>query len=272
MVDGDFSDGNNSMRYAWNEVVLPVGIGLLTPDLGAMNAMKLRKLGIGSMVLFVLVFATEDSGASFTITTVPRHNGNIAAWGEPLSGDSPTFGQVFVDPKGNPTLNSATFYVNNPNASAIPFIAHVYAWNGSAITGKALFTSSTLTVGPTAAGVYTSVSVSTGDTLLDPGKAYIIFYSTFGDSGFLGDATFETAPSSAYSEGKFGYNDSRTLSGLSQKTSPWNPFGNYGNLAFTLEFGDSDEVVAVPEPSSIVLTIPGLLAVIFSIRRHRQSA
>ena len=84
----------------------------------------------------------------------PAWNGtnSIGPWGTVSSavssGTSPTFGETFIDPTGNPFLQSITFEILNISGSPIPFQGHVYAWNGTSLTGPALFTSPVMSARP----------------------------------------------------------------------------------------------------------------------------
>lgn len=184
--------------------------------------------------------------ADFVLSTEGSPNGNVGSWGTAASGSTPTYGELFVDPAGNPFLKNVEFLVDNPNGSAIPFKAYIYSWNGSNITGSALFTSGALSVAPTA-GAYDPVDVSM-NVQLTPGNQYVALFSTVGLAGNIGSARFDLATTASYTSGLFEYNNDNAL----PPAAGCNPNGNFGdNLAFSMTF--SPPAATVPEPSSVLL-------------------
>ena len=200
---------------------------------------KLSRLMPVALATIGLQLTLTPLMADVTITTLPPAN-DIRPWGTPASGSTPTYGQLVIAPAGNPILKTVTFSISNGNATAIPYQAFVYAWNGTvatgtAITGPALFTSATMSVPPTGS-VTTFVPVTANiNALLTPGVTYAVLFSTIGQPGALGSSQWQTSPAASYTSGKFIYNNSLTLAGLSTPT--WNGNGDFGNAAFTMVFG-----------------------------------
>jgi hypothetical protein len=165
---------------------------------------------------------------------------------------------VFVDPAGNPILQSATFFISNGNATSIPYQAYVYAWTGTAVTGNALFASSPHSVAPTGrSSTFAPNTISNMNVTLTPGNADIVFFSTIGFAGPIDGLAWQLATQASYPQGMFAYNNSTTFTGLFTPNPPWNNLGNFGNTATILHFTSPN---AVPEPSQLALA--GLASVV----------
>ncbi len=203
---------------------------------------KLSRLMPVALATIGLQLTLTPLMADVTITTLPPTN-DIMPWGQPGSGSTPTYGQLVIAPAGNPILKTVTFSISNGNATAIPYQAYVYAWNGTvvtgtAITGPALFTSAVMNVPPTGGALsFTPITVNI-NALLTPGVTYAVFFSTIGQPGTLGNSHWQTSPLASYTSGKFIYNNSQTFAGLFFPPTPiWNQNGDFGNAAFTMVFG-----------------------------------
>jgi hypothetical protein len=212
-----------------------------------------RRLGLAALVAAALTTASSAL-ADTVIDTTGSLNGSVAPWGTPDSGATPTYGQVFVDPAGNPFLQSMSFRISNGNATAIPFQAYVYNWTGTAITGNALFASSPQAVAPTgSSSTFANVTVNTTNLQLTPGNTYVAFFSTIGFAGPIDSSAWQLATQASYPQGMFAYNNSSTFSGLFTPNPPWNNLGNFGNLATVLRFTTLPIGQAVPEPGPLAL-------------------
>jgi hypothetical protein len=196
--------------------------------------------------------------ADIIISTIPTTFGSIAPWGTVASGATPTYNQTFIDPLGNPYLQSATFLIQNMVASAMPFEAYIYAWNGTAVTGPALFTSPAESVAPSGA-TFNPITVSNMNVQLTPGNKYIVFYSTIGFDGTADRATWGGAPMTAYTDGEFEFNNSSTLA--LPPLERWRQFGIRTGFHAT----------PVPEPSSLAL-FDGIVAAEWWTWHRRRSA
>ncbi|HEV3120615.1 MAG TPA: hypothetical protein VGY53_01865 [Isosphaeraceae bacterium] len=225
------------------------------------------------LAVFVAVAVTSMTvaRADITIDTIASASGPVSPFGTPDSGATPTYGELFVDPAGNPFLQSMTFDVANGGATAIPFQAYVYAWNGTSITGSALFTSAAQSIAPSGS-TFSLFTVGTGGVALTPGNSYVAFFSTIGFTGPSGSGSMQLAPAASYPAGNFEYNNSATFAGLLANSPPWNQFGNFGNLAFRLVF-TSGQGGLTPEPSSFALaSIGGVMSLGWWLRRRRAQA
>jgi uncharacterized protein with beta-barrel porin domain len=109
------------------------------------------------------------------IDTMPSWNGTsfISSFGVP---NTATYGQTITATTLNSRLNSFSFQLYLQGGVASQYQAYVYQWNGTKITGSALYTSA-ITNGPSAAA-YTTVSFNTGGIMLTPGQQYVLFLTT----------------------------------------------------------------------------------------------
>jgi hypothetical protein len=185
------------------------------------------------------------------------------------SGETPTYGESFTAAAGFDVLNAMTFEIQNTSGASIPFNAYVYAWNGTAITGSALFTSGPNSVASGAG--FQAISVNTGAVALTDGSTYIALYSTLGDGGSASAVSSWgiLSSDSAYPGGTFEYSNAALLSGLSDSTT-WNngSAGSVGeDLAFELDFNGS----ATPEPSTFTLIAGALVGAVLWRRRAARS-
>ncbi len=223
--------------------------------------MRSGKLVFGIALALVAVNA-RSSQAQVTITVAPT--GSIGSFGTPASGSTPTYGEVLTDPAGNPYLQSITYNIDNPNAAVIPFQAYVYNWNGSSITGSALYTSAPLSIAPSG-NLFLPVSVTGINTALTPGSQYLVFFSTLGFAGNIGGARYQTAPDSAYTGGTFAFSNAATFATLPNSFTS----GVFGDLAFTATFTPTS--TAVPEPGSVALLTGLSLTGAALLRRRRKT-
>jgi hypothetical protein len=197
---------------------------------------------------------------------------SFAPWGTVSSGTSPTYGETFIDPAGNPFIQGITFEIMNTSGSPIPFQAYVYAWNGTGLTGPALFTSPVLSVN-SAAG-FQAVMVNTTNTQLVPGNQYIAFFSTIGEGGAQGAASWglmQNPPGdNAYTNGTFVFNNNTIFPPLFAPIATWTNFGE--DLAFSLSFTTNAVGAAVPEPASLTLLGLGAVGMVGYGWRRRRGA
>jgi hypothetical protein len=240
-----------------------------------LQKLKLWRAAVLTSILFASVVRADVLPVSTITGTGPGVSGpawdgstSISVWGGPFT---PTYGQTFLDPSGYPLLTGITFEINNVSAQAFLYQAYVYAWNGSEITGPALFTSAVET-SSTVHG-FEAVTVATPGTLLTPGNEYIAFFSTIGEGGPVGVSIWgamQDSPSHAggasYADGGFFFNNSASFSALA--TTAWD---SRGDLAFTLDFATQD-AAPVPEPSTGCLLITFIVLAAVLARRALPSA
>ena len=111
---------------------------------------------------------------AFDIDTTGAWNGStyISSWGVP---NTATYGQTITADTLHANLQNITFYLGYGGGTP-QYQAYVYQWNGTRITGPALYTSGILTA--PAGNIYTPVTISTGGIALTPGQQYVVFFST----------------------------------------------------------------------------------------------
>jgi hypothetical protein len=178
--------------------------------------------------------------------------------------DVPSFGQAFVDPSGYQDLDSMTFEIENDNGAAFSYQAYVYAWNGTAVTGSALFASPVETM-PVTSG-FQPITVATPNLTLTPGQEYMAFFSVIGEGGSPGPTFWGAIVPNGYSNGGFAYSAAKNFG---QLTSTWSS-GGTDDMAFTLVF-DNGAQSPVPEPSAAWLFLP-VAAVAGLLVRRRKGA
>jgi len=223
--------------------------------------MKKTRLGLA---ICALVFTATGAQAQQAIDTYGSANWG-SSWGTYSSGYY--FGQTFSTPDATNTfLQSldASWWVTGGDLS---FQAAVSPWDASTGTlgGSALW-STTGTSGTTSADALRSFSPGVN---LSPTNDYIFYLYTQGSAGQTLLANGGT--SDAYSGGAFHY-----LNGSSNPSSTgWSSYESYGprDLAFSAQFVSAEaptgEVVlkdpttggdvSVPEPTSVLLLITGVL-------------
>lgn len=207
-------------------------------------------------------------GYAGVISTLGSWNGSsyIGTFGTVSSAETPTYGETFTAVAGDDVLQSMQFEIETLGTAAIPYSASVYAWTGTAVSGAALFTSSVGSIA-TAPG-FQAISASVPNLSLTDGDIYIALFSTLGDGGSSSGyaAWGGQLPDITYTGGTFEYNNGSTLASLA--TSTWNDQGNFGDLAFALNFAPA---VTTPEPSTLILVGGALLGLARLRRRAARS-
>jgi hypothetical protein len=222
---------------------------------------KAALAGFAAAVLFALP-AKADLLISNTST------GNIGSFGDFSAGSTPTYGETVTVVAGNTWLQSFTYSVQNSSANPLSVEAYVFAWNGSAVTGPALFTSSPLNIAADGSN-YDPVTISGLNLNLTAGSQYYLAFSTIGLAGNVGGARFLTAADSSYTGGTFEYNNDNTLAGLAIG-GDYNGNGNFGDLAFSAFFTSASATAqGVPEPLTLSLFGAGLVGAV-ALRRRRK--
>ncbi len=196
--------------------------------------------------------------------TTPSWNGSnsITSYGTP---DTTTYGETFIAPADN-VFQDFTFYINP--SGTLYSKAYVYAWSGGLsygqgpgkATGSALYASPSSIVLAGNNGVFQPVTVNTGGITLTPGDAYVMFLTLSNPSDYAasnGNSSWGTVahPSPNDGGGSFVWdNNGNNFSALT--SSAWSTFENFGDLSFKAVFTRS----SVPEPSTLILTLMGLLS------------
>lgn len=213
--------------------------------------------------VIALVLAAKQGDAQ-TIISTPGGAAPIGPFGEP---DAQTFGQTFLAPSDN-ILQSFTFFLSP--APSLTFRAYVFSWDqllGRA-TGPALYTSATI-IGPGPIGIgFTPITVNPG-VFLDPGLAYVAFFSSSG-LGSIGEialqSDWDSPAANLYASGAFVYlNNGENPAAWTTQTWSTNRQGVGSDVRFTMVF------TATPEPSSFVLAATALIALGGAAYRRRRT-
>jgi hypothetical protein len=182
----------------------------------------------------------------------PGNGGTIEAWGPSATGGGQSYGDIFTAPGS--VLNDFTF---TAAGESYPFVAQVYAWNGTGATGPALYTSglNTLTATLTA---YTF----TPNITLTVGNAYVAFITNQPNNVSLGGSgTGYIAASDGGTGGIFEFAEGDPSLGTTWQTYP-------STAQFHADF--SGAVTPVPEPISLSLFGAGLAGAAFMRRRKAK--
>lgn len=225
-----------------------------------------RTCMLGAVAVAVAAFTTSAARAD-VITTVPAWDGNmaIATMGAPGAGAATTVGQTFTaGGAGFNVLTSFTFYARDNVANpGFNYVAQVYAWNGTAVTGPALFAGGAQSQAGLA---FVPITTNTGNLALTTGQQYVALFTSIGFADNGAKALFGSVSDSAYAGGTQVYNDYSSTASFNSP-SRWNYGGNLGDLTFTLNFAN-----AVPEPSPVALAVvaSAVCGVPVLVRRARK--
>lgn len=197
--------------------------------------------------------------AAATISTLGDQNGTVWEWGLP---DTTWYGQT-VTFDAAVTMNSFTFRLDDIGRS-IGYTAYVYAWDGSAAAGAALFSASGATLGASGFNDYTT---GTGALGLLAG-AYVLFWEATSE----GAATWAAvAGPDTYDGGSFVFRN--RWDGVEKLVEfgigdPWTTdWIGSGDLAFAMDY--TPAVAPVPLPASLPLLGAGLAGL--ALLRRRKS-
>jgi hypothetical protein len=232
----------------------------LPPSIGGA---PLRKL----LALLLFTLAPILTKADTVIDTSSFWNGvgAVQPWGP--SPNTDTFGQTFT--VGDTFLSSFSFNIDNSSGLAIPYTARVYQWNSltQRPVGPALYISSLSSVAST--GSYQVVTATPGINLTS-GLQYAALFTTSGawQGGVAPGAFFaaifnngNTGMANVYPGG--GFVDASVGNNPNLLTSAsWN--STPGDLWFRANF----LTTPVPEPSSLILIITGLLAIGITLKNR----
>ena len=228
---------------------------------------RLRGLvGVGAALALAVIVATPSAAQ----TTIGAGGGDLVqSWGKD---NTQTYGQTITTPTDN-VLTSFSFWLGrtstnypDPSNPSLSFMAYVYAWNGTMATGPALYSSGVVTHNATPSTPFTKYTFSTGGLSLVPGDVYALFFSTSGLAG-TGRIQWEAATGDAYAGGNFIFmNNGENTADWT--TTAWGS-GYASDVRFEATFEGTGGPV-VPEPSTWVMMITGLVALGLVALRRRQ--
>lgn len=210
------------------------------------------------------------SGAMSSIDTTPSWNGTNSAsyFGEP---DSATYGQTISTDATGGVLTSFTFYLSPLN---LDFKAFVYQWDGAKAVGPALYSSAVTNIGDSFTG-FRATSFNTGGVSLAANTAYVLFFSTSGvQAQRFNTNTWGALSTDAYAGGEFVFHNSSNDPSSLLAAAGWDCpsgcdyLGRGADLAFKASIAPA--LVAVPEPSALVLALAGLGLVGAAVRRRTK--
>lgn len=213
------------------------------------------------LAISILLGLSQSVVANQLIVDTNRFTANYATgFGNPFVTN---LGQTFTAPRRgtNLTLDSFGFYLRGPATESM--IGYLYAWDGTAATGPALFKSPVQSLLGT--GGFDLIEFDTGGVSLDTGKEYICILSTAEVPDSVGQCTAKYLPPSRALGGNFyfqqsGADFSRIFASSWMATS-W-------GTAFRASFSGTG-IQFIPEPSALVLFGLGLGTVLaVRIRLH----
>ena len=221
---------------------------------------------IAHLTKLIILFIFSLSTYASTIETLSSWNGSgIGNFGEDNyggnidSGVYATYGQTFYLSSVNDNiLQSISFYVNDnwTQSSPVHFGIYLYEWNGSSITGNALFESQPLSTYQS--NDYEEFTVNTNGVFLDTDTNYVAFMSAShyfdGNIGY-GQTGLTSNP---YLEGNYVYMNNKD-DFVKLSTASWGSINDI-DLAFQLDF------TPVPIPPSLWLLGSGLVSLLGFVR------
>lgn len=229
-----------------------------------------KRVGMFPVAALLALVAASPTAAQ---TTIGAGGGSfVQSWGKDAgTPNTQTYGQAITAPTDN-ILTSFSFWLGktstnfpDPSNPSLSFMAYVYGWSEgtSMATGSALYTSGVYTHNATPDSPFTEYTFSTGGLTLTAGNMYALFLST---SGLTGDGhiQWEAATSDEYAGGHFIFQNN------GESTSAWTTSAWGSGFASDLHFEATFASTTVPEPSTWVMLITGLLALgVVALRRRR---
>lgn len=199
--------------------------------------MKLRNMALAAIM--ALAASAGAANAEIIYSTADTPGGGIGGFGQDGPGN-PTFGMQ-INTGNADILNSFEFFVNTFGQN-LNIVASVFAWNGAAAVGPALFQTSPLTVNTDS---YDAVHIGTGDLQLASNTKYVLFFSAEGLQQTATELASFLGSSKGISYGSFVWHDNGS----------WGGQGPGSALAFKAIFNGATDntitgAVQVPGPEA----------------------
>ena len=208
---------------------------------------------VAALLLGAALAGAVVTSASAASIDNPGNGGTIDAWGPSATGGGQSYGEIFT--AAGSVLNDFTFTVAG---DPYPFVAQVYAWNGTGATGPALYTSGIDNL----TAILTSYTFNPNISLV-AGNLYVAFVTNQPNNVSLGGTgTGYMAASDGGTGGFFEFAEGNPSVAANWETYP-------SNAEFHADF--SGEVTTVPEPVSLSLFGAGLAGAAL-IRRRKAKA
>jgi len=220
------------------------------------------------LLLSVAMGLLTAASASTIFDTTSSLNGthSISPFGFP---DTGTFGQTFIAPATDTTLDDFTFYLDVPGGTTLQFKALIFAWSGSLLgggggeaTGAPLYESSSITaVGD---DTFDPFTVNTGGVQLTGGDSYVALFTVSDTPDYdasTGTAEWGNIASHVTNDGGGGfvfYNTGGDISLIN--TTQWDNFADDGDSTWKADF-TNPVVTTAPEPSALSLLTLGLVVI-----------
>jgi PEP-CTERM motif len=226
-------------------------------ELTMSKSFVLRALvGLSTVAMGAALASALVMPASAAAIDNPDNGEQIFYWGPSAVGGGQSYGDIFTAPQS--VLNDFTFTVAAVDTN-FPFVAQVYAWNGTAPTGSALYTSglfnTTLSLTP-----YTF----TPNISLTASDQYVAFVTNEPNGVSLGGSgNGEMEASDGGTGGAFEFVEGDPVTG------GWQTY-SIGAAEFHADFSDS--TAPVPEPFTLSLFGAGVAGAAVLRRRKKKAA
>jgi hypothetical protein len=226
----------------------------------------MKKIAAGSLAaLFIAAGATPAMAQTNWDNT-----SSFISYAEPFGvGDTATYGQTFVAGSDN-VLDDFSLYLVLGNGVPVSFKAYVYAWNGTGVSGPALYASDLRTF--TSSDDPQEFAFSTGGINLTSGHQYVAFLTTSGlqDGQPEVEVDMPLADDSTISSGTMvWFNNGNDFDALTH--SSWDGIdANFGDAWFKASFSPGAETGGVPEPASWAMMVGGFGLVGSAMRNRRK--
>jgi hypothetical protein len=211
------------------------------------------------IITSAVLFAAVVAGTPALATTVIDTTGGAGKFELGSFGGSTTYGQTFTV-GGDTVLNSYSMYLTKMTSESFQFKSYIYQWNGTGVTGPALFTSG---LQQASIGTDRQYAFSTTGLQLASNMQYVALMTVDGVPNTNAFGTMmPVVANTTYSGGNFVYTNSNT-------------FGGRWDCSAQCSFGDAwlkaSFSSAVPETATWGMMIAGFGVMGAALRTRRRS-